>query len=89
MKLGGREHRLWLWWWELPGSHWWFPYTVLGHEMIWSVNDGGPVAWPGRIRCRFRPHSDDGYDGCVYCGAYGWNLRKVKLVPVDESEDHW
>jgi hypothetical protein len=60
--------RVWQWWWDLPGQHWWFPDTILGHEMIWSVNNGGPVAWPGRIRCAFRAHVNDGYDNCCYCG---------------------
>lgn len=73
MKLGGRLHRLWLWWWDLPGQHWWFPYTILGRDVIWSVNNGGPVAWPGRLRCRFSPHVNDGYDCCCYCGA--WDVR--------------
>jgi hypothetical protein len=36
--------------------------------MEWSVNGGGPVAWPGRIRCLIWPHVNDGYGDCCYCG---------------------
>jgi len=69
VKLGGRQHRLWLWWWDLPGSHWWFPYKILWHDVYWDTNGRGPVAWPGMIRCLFQPHADDSYGNCCYCGA--------------------
>jgi len=58
----------WMWWWELPGLHWWFPERFLGRDVAWSVNAGGPVAWPGRVRCLFLPHADDSYGNCCYCG---------------------
>lgn len=67
MELGGRQHRFWLWWWELPGGGLWLR---LGFDPVWSVNEGGLVSWPGRIRCLFRPHADDGYGCCCYCGAW-------------------
>lgn len=70
MKLGGRRHNLWLWWWELPGEHWWFPDPFFGHDMIWSINERGVVAWPGMIRCLFVPHADDSYGNCCYCGKW-------------------
>ena len=47
MKLGGPQHSLWLWWWE--GKF--LPDPFLGHDLVWSINADGPVAWPGRIRC--------------------------------------
>jgi hypothetical protein len=76
--MSARRNGFWLWWWELPGSHWWFPETVLGHEMIWSVNAPGPAAWPGMIRCLLRPHADDSYGNCCYCGA---DLKPGRLTP--------
>jgi hypothetical protein len=63
-----RRNSLWVWWWELPGSHWWFPDPIFGHDMIWSINERGVVAWPGMIRCLFKPHTDDSYGNCCYCG---------------------
>jgi hypothetical protein len=60
----------WLWWWDLPGRYWWFPYRFLGRDVMWSVNAGGPAAWPGRVRCLRKPHVNDSYGNCCYCGAW-------------------
>jgi hypothetical protein len=59
----------WHWWWELPGEHWWFPARIFGHEVIWNINERGPAAWPGMIRCLVRSHENDSYGNCCYCGA--------------------
>jgi len=67
-RMPGRLRFPWLWWWDLPGEHWWFPAKVFGREVIWSINERGAVAWPGIVRCWFTPHADDSYGNCCYCG---------------------
>lgn len=59
--------RFWVWWWEAD----WMP-SYLAERVYWSVVHGGPVAWPGQVRCWFKPHSCDGYGVCCFCGAYSW-----------------
>lgn len=60
----------WLWWWDLPGTYWWFPDRICGREVMWDLYGHwrSPVAWPGIIRCLARPHVDDSYGYCCYCG---------------------
>jgi hypothetical protein len=63
--------RLWLWWVDAE----WMP-GWMANRAIWSLQEGGPVAWPWRLYCwlhrRHRPSDDHcGRPEHRYCAICG------------------
>jgi len=73
--------RLWLWWVDAD----WMPLWMQ-NRVAWSLEGGGPVAWPWRLYCMLkRRHRviDDhcGQPGHRFCAICGKAAPGAELAP--------